>query len=493
VRCLTWKEDRWRLRKCCDLRRDAVGGGSGGAAGVVDDVADFTLIVEGDSDHVVKADVGIDRDFDCAGEHDVRMPEDAVDAESPGFVSCDSVGYFVRGPAVSARNVGEAGLIRRIVWDLRLVEVGAAAVTIPEDLELLVVFNEKAVDGDVVAIDDETVCTGVAGPADAGAMIGAPDPGVIDDGVVAVDFEIYLGAPDAGTPYAEEDVVERDGIPGVAGGTFVWADLKQDGRRCGARIEKQTGNGDAVRVHCGHGGGAVDGMQRGEAKAHDNSVVVGDMDGLGEIVDAGSEKKIFAFGELRIDRCGVVAVRVSDVELGDGDGFSWCGGGVPGDANAVCANRGYADAVVAGGVDLEKGFFANDWGLSDLGIGRFGPFALRRIGDSDKDHVPVRAGPAVPLAVAGYPLLLGTGGYVAVDERVGHPAAAGPAAILMEDDVALNVHTAKGSGLRDSPLHGPAGRGNGEVFGSAPEGGGRVVVACGSIGVNVAGYADAVG
>ncbi len=29
---------------------------------------------------------------------------------------------------------------------------------------------------------------GVAGPADSGAVVGAPDPGVIDDGVVAVDL-----------------------------------------------------------------------------------------------------------------------------------------------------------------------------------------------------------------------------------------------------------------------------------------------------------------
>ncbi len=37
---------------------------------------------------------------------------------------------------------------------------------------------------------------------------------------------------------------------------------------------------------------------------------------------------------------------------------------------------------------------------------------------------------------------------------VGHPAAAGPAAFLMKNDVAEDVHAAEGHGLRDSPLHG---------------------------------------
>ena len=57
-------------------------------------------------------------------------------------------------------------------------------------------------------------------PADAGAVIGAPDPGVVDDGVVAVDLQVAHGAADACAADAEEDIVERDGIFGVAGFRF---------------------------------------------------------------------------------------------------------------------------------------------------------------------------------------------------------------------------------------------------------------------------------
>ena len=131
--------------------------------------------------------------------------------------------------------------------------------------------------------------------------------------------------------------------------------------------------------------------------------------------------------------------------------------------------------------------------LRDLCVGRIRPLAFGRIGNADEDHVPVGSGPTVPLAVAGDPLLLRTGSYVAVDEGVGHPAAAGPAVVLMEDDIAVNVHAAEGRCLGDGPLHGAVGRGDGEVFGGTPEGGGGVVVARGGVGVDVAGDMDAVG
>ena len=72
-------------------------------------------------------------------------------------------------------------------------------------------------------------------PADAGAVIGAPDPGVVDDGVVAVDRRLTVGAPDAGAADAEEDIVEGDGIVCVAGAASCGSDLEQDGRVCWRR------------------------------------------------------------------------------------------------------------------------------------------------------------------------------------------------------------------------------------------------------------------
>jgi len=51
------------------------------------------------------------------------------------------------------------------------------------------------------------------------------------------------------------------------------------------------------------------------------------------------------------------------------------------------------------------------------------------------------------------PLLLRAGVNVAVNDRIGHPSATGPAALLMENHIAEDVHAAEGYGLRDGPLH----------------------------------------
>ena len=57
------------------------------------------------------------------------------------------------------------------------------------------------------------------------------------------------------------------------------------------------------------------GMQCGEAEAHDDGVGFCDVDGFGEVVDAGGEEEVLAVGELRVDGGGVVASGVGDVEL----------------------------------------------------------------------------------------------------------------------------------------------------------------------------------
>ena len=94
-------------------------------------------------------------------------------------------------------------------------------------------------------------------------------------------------------------------------------------------------------------------------------------------------------------------------------------------------------------------------------------------------------------------MLLRAGVYVAIDEGVGHPAAGGPAVVLMQDEAAIDVQAAHGNGLGDGPLHGAgdfaAEGSNGEVFDAAPEGAGGVVVGKAGVGVDVAGDVGGVG
>lgn len=56
----------------------------------------------------------------------------------------------------------------------------------------------------------------------------------------------------------------------------------------------------------------------------------------------------------------------------------------------------------------------------------------------------------------------------------------------MEHEIADDVHAAEGHGLRDGPLHGPAGGRDSKSFHSAPEGAGRVVVRKTGVGVHIA-------
>ena len=114
-------------------------------------------------------------------------------------------------------------------------------VAVPEDLILLVVLDEEAIGGDVVAVDDEAVGAEVGSPADAVTVVGAPDPGVVDDGVVGVDFEVDVGAAGTCSADAEEEVMERDGIFGVVGVTAFGTDLEQDGGFGFACVEEDTG------------------------------------------------------------------------------------------------------------------------------------------------------------------------------------------------------------------------------------------------------------
>src|ERR1700755_3296631 len=85
---------RTGLRKISDLGSNAWGGRSG-SADVIDHVADLAKPAEGDGDHVVEADVWVGGNFDGAGKHDVGMPENAIDAETPGFVAGDGICDFV--------------------------------------------------------------------------------------------------------------------------------------------------------------------------------------------------------------------------------------------------------------------------------------------------------------------------------------------------------------------------------------------------------------
>ena len=137
-------------------------------------------------------------------------------------------------------------------------------VAVPQYLELLMMFDEETVGRDVVAIDDETIVAEVAGPSDAGAVIGSPDPSVVDDGVAGIDEEVDLCAAYACSAVAEEDVVE-DRILRVRCVACCGADFDKDRGLLRAGVDEESDDVDAINVGGGDGGGAVGGAKGGEA------------------------------------------------------------------------------------------------------------------------------------------------------------------------------------------------------------------------------------
>src|SRR5579863_887284 len=120
-------------------------------------------------------------------------------------------------------------------------------------------------------------------------MVGAPNPGVIDDGVVGVDAKVDNGAAHACSTNAEEYIGELNRVVGVIRVAALRADFDEHRRFLGASIDEKAGDDHAVRVGSGESGGAMGGLERGEAEAKDNRARGRDANRLGEFVDAGSE------------------------------------------------------------------------------------------------------------------------------------------------------------------------------------------------------------
>src|SRR6202041_2432698 len=108
------------------------------------------------------------------------------------------------------------GLAGRVVGHLALEEDVGAVLPVPDDLVLLVVLDEQAVGGHVVAVDPQAGVGGVVGPANAGAVVGPPGPDVIQDHVRAVDHQAVGGPAGRRAADPEEHVLDQRRVGGAA-------------------------------------------------------------------------------------------------------------------------------------------------------------------------------------------------------------------------------------------------------------------------------------
>src|SRR5882757_2667939 len=101
---------------------------------------------------MVEFDIRFLGNLNSATQYDTGMMENTIHSKSPCFVVSHTVRHFIRSPTVCAGCTHITWLIERIIRDLRLIEVGSPAVTVPKDLKLLMVFDEETVNSDIIAI-----------------------------------------------------------------------------------------------------------------------------------------------------------------------------------------------------------------------------------------------------------------------------------------------------------------------------------------------------
>src|SRR5262245_45973046 len=232
--------------------------------GVVDDVVDRAG-AEVHRHDVVQPHAGCDRHLEPARGVDrgVDVGEDVRPAARE-LVGLDVISDLVRGPAGDA-VVLPGGLVGRVIGQFVLEEHGAAVLAVPDHVVLLVVLDEQAGRGDVVAVDDHAVAARVHIPADrAGdAVVGTPGPEVVDQDVVAVDLQGHGGLPDVRPADAEVHVADRRRVERIALPTGIapipGPDTQQHRGAPLAGVDRDPRDDHARPVGDGERHGAIDG------------------------------------------------------------------------------------------------------------------------------------------------------------------------------------------------------------------------------------------
>src|SRR5262249_15847707 len=147
-------------------------------------------------DHVMEPHSRFFGRLDRPAQIEVRFNEDAVYAESPRFVGRDGVRNFIGSPSVDSWTARITRLIRRVIGNLGLIEVGPSTVSVPKHLKHLMMLDEQTVNGYLVSVNHEPVVTRVAVPTDTLFVVCPPNPCVIDNYIVAVDAQVDGCAPD---------------------------------------------------------------------------------------------------------------------------------------------------------------------------------------------------------------------------------------------------------------------------------------------------------
>lgn len=288
--------------------------------------------------------------------------EVAVAAHAPALVGGDRVLDLVRRVALDV-TVLDGGLVGGVVRLLVLEEDRLPVLAVPPHVVLVEVPDEQAGGQDVVTVHPEAVVGPVGLPADALAVVGTPEPGVVDDRVVAVDH--HAGGRLAGTRSADPDehVLERGRVRRVVGRRALGTHLDEHRGVLRTGVDQESGQLHTVDVTDLDRGHPVVRDDRGQAQTEGDRAGAVDLDGLVHVVDARGEEQVQPLAYRRADGLRRRA-RLHHVEPAQRDRLA-LRGAVPRDAPRVGALGGDEDFVVLA-VEVEEGLLAGD--RSDLQV-----------------------------------------------------------------------------------------------------------------------------
>src|SRR5215469_5988591 len=127
------------------------------ATRIINHIVDRSQIPQPYGSHVVELHSRRPRYLNRTSQHYSRLTKHTVNPEAPGLMARHTVRHLVRGPTIHTRRAHIALLVRRIIRNLRLIEIRPPTIAIPKHLELLVVLHEQPIDRDIVPVHDQTV------------------------------------------------------------------------------------------------------------------------------------------------------------------------------------------------------------------------------------------------------------------------------------------------------------------------------------------------
>src|SRR6266702_5898986 len=188
-------------------------------------------------------DAGFLRDFERVSLHHERLIRiEEITSQSPCFVLSDFIRHLIRGIALHSAprhpRFGPGGIAGNFV----LIKERSTAVSVPQTLDLLVMFNEEPISGHIITVHHESVRAHVGVPADTRTVVSPPEPRVVNHHIRVVDLYAPRRASFPLIANAREDIVKKGWVSLVIFGGSARTHLQKSLRVHRSGVEQNPGN-----------------------------------------------------------------------------------------------------------------------------------------------------------------------------------------------------------------------------------------------------------